>query len=139
MSSEKYVKITDISPPNIGPISKNAHLWYWSKTMCSIPSINYYFMSMDMAKNAAKKFLGDERKCYPSKDRSNRVWWMVHFYGENKLIKKVHDWFKELARQEEIAELCEIAKTIPTSKGWEKSLNNFSEFKKQFTITEEKD
>ena len=149
--------------PKLEGLPPNTHLWYWAKKEpCDIAprsSVNYYFRSLEMAQYVSDKFDNQHKciNCYSINDMSGRIWWMVHFYEREELLEEIHNWClknsknyegstleepmskEDVEEEKKIGWFYEITGNIPATEGWEESINNFSEFKKQFTFKETKD
>lgn len=160
-STEEIVE--EIVFPDLEGLPPNTHLWYWAKKepsdIAPRPSVNYYFRSLEMAQHVSDTFDNQHKyiNCYSIKDITGCWWWLVHFYNREELIEEIHDWClknsknykadpleepmsKEDAEEEKkINWFYKVTRNIPATEGWEKSINNFSEFKKQFTFKETKD
>jgi len=136
----KKVKEKKFVAPKYKTLPPNTHLWYWAKkepsNVAPHPSVNYYFRSLEMAQYVSDNF-DDQHKyihCYSITDITECQWWMVHFYNHDKPLEEIHNWCLENAKNYEAGSFWSDVKDISASKGFEKSINNFSEFKKQFTI-----
>lgn len=142
-ATEEIVK--EVIFPKLEGLPTNTHLWYWAKKepsdIASRPSVNYYFRSLEMAQYVSDNFDTEHKNihCYPIIDITGCIWWMVHFYNHNKPLEEIHDWCMKNSEEYEAGSFLSEVREISASKGWKKSINNFSEFKKQFTFKETKD
>lgn len=138
--SMDWKKLKEFVPPKLEHLPPNTHLWYWAKKeSCDIapyPSVNYYFSSLEMAQYVSDNFDTEHKyiHCYSITDITGCQWWMVHFYNHDKPLEEIHNWCLENAKNYSVGSFWYNVENISVSKGFEKSINNFSEFKKQFTI-----
>lgn len=124
--------------PKMEGLPPNTHLWYWAKVdPCDVaprPSISYYFRSLEMAQQVSEDFDAEHKNihCYPIIDITGCQWWMVHFYNQEESLEEIHDWCLKNSKNHEPGSFWEDVEGISASKGWEKSINNLSEFRKLF-------
>lgn len=133
-----WKKIEEVVFPKMEGLPTNTHLWYWAKVdPCNIapcPSINYYFRSLEMAQYVSESFDIEHKNihCYPIIDMTGCQWWMVHFYNQEEPLEEIHDWCLKNAKNYGPGSFWEDVEGISASEGWEKSINNLSEFRKLF-------
>lgn len=143
--------------PRLEGLPPNTHLWYWTKKepsdIAPCPSVNYYFRSLEMARYVSDKFDNQHKyiNCYSITDMTGCRWWLVHFYSRDEPSEEIHDWClknsknykadplekpmsEEPEEEKKINWFYKVTRNIPAPEGWEKSINNFSEFKKLFAF-----
>jgi len=132
--------VENFVPPKLKHLPPNTHLWYWAKKEpCDIaphPSVNYYFSSLEMAQYVSDNFDKQHKyiNCYSITDITGCTRWMVHFYNQEEPSDEIHNWCLENSKNYKPGSFWSDIEDIPASKGWKKSINNFSEFKKLFTF-----
>ena len=136
--SANWKKVKEVVFPKMEGLPPNTHLWYWAKKepsdVAPYPSVNYYFQSLEMAQQVSENFDTEHKNihCYTIIDITGCQWWMVHFYNQEEPLKEIHDWCLKNAKNYKAGAFWSDVKDIPASKGWEKSINNLSEFRKLF-------
>jgi len=122
-----WKKVEKFVAPETRRLPLNTYLWYWAKKepsdIAPYPSVNYYFRSLEMAQQISNN-------CYPIIDITGCQWWMVHFYNHNEPLEEIHDWCLKNAKNYRAGSFWSDVEDISASRGWEKSVNNLSEFRK---------